>query len=145
MPEKKKERESKDFINLGIVLDKEGKVLLIKRKVEETRNDARLTWAFPGGRQKIHEDRRTCVVREVLKETGYEVNYLREISLRFHPQFPVIVVYSLCQLANPEAAPQPVEEYWEVDEVKWVWPSEIKNFITSNLDPKVAEELGIQS
>ena len=48
----------------------------------------------------------------------------------------------LCRLleTKPVAAPS---EPWEVAEVKWVKPEQIKELITSSLDPNVAQELKI--
>ena len=138
-----KEKESKTFINLGVVLNPKGEVLLIKRKSpEQGAKGAVLTWAFPGGKQKYEESREEGVEREVLAETGYEVNAIKEISLRYHPEFPVIIVYHLCKTEDfkPKAKPS---EPWEVEEIRWVKPEEIRQLITSNLDKNVAKELKI--
>jgi len=138
-----KNTESKSFINLGIVLNSQEEVLLIKRKkLEEGEKGAVLKWAFPGGKQKFEESRKECVEREVLAETGYKVSAIKEISLRVHPEFPVIVVYHLCQLVESEPISDS-KEPWEVAEIRWIKPGEIRELITSDLDKKVAEELKI--
>ncbi len=137
-----KEKESKTFINLGVVLNSRGEVLLIKRKKpEKGEKGAVLTWAFPGGKQKYEESRKQGVEREVLAETGYKVKALKEISLRYHPEFPVVVVYHLCRTENSK--PGKTSEPWEIEEIRWVKPQEIRSLITSNLDEKVAKELKI--
>ena len=47
--------EEKDFINLGVVVDKD-KALMIRRKKKEIgKNGAVLEWAFPGGKQILKE------------------------------------------------------------------------------------------
>lgn len=141
--DEKQNDEKKDFINLGIVLNNKGEVLLIRRVKKETGSDgAHLNWAFPGGKQKFAESRKGGVEREVQAETGYKVSSTKEISLRFHPQFPVIVVYHLCKLLSEKPTNAP-EQPWEVEEVKWVRPEELKNYFTTDLDPHVAKELGI--
>jgi len=138
-----KEKESKTFINLGVVLNPKGEVLLIKRKKpEQGVKGAVLTWAFPGGKQKYEESRKEGVEREILAETGYEVKAIKEISLRYHPEFPVVIVYHLCKTEN-STKPGETKEPWEIAEIRWVKPQEIKNLITSNLDKKVAKELKI--
>jgi 8-oxo-dGTP diphosphatase len=140
MPEEIK--ESQNFINLGIVLNKKGEVLMIRRrKKEEGRDKSVLEWAFPGGKQRYGESREECVRREILDETGYDVLSDREISMRIHPQFMVTVVYHLCRLNSPEPVAEPKEAH-EVAEVRWVKPEEIRNLITTDLDPKVAKTLG---
>jgi len=137
-----KEKESKTFINLGIVLNPKGEVLLIKRKKpEKGEKGAVLSWAFPGGKQKYEESREQCVEREVLAETGYKAKAIKEISLRYHPEFPVIVVYHLCRAENSKKAK--TSEPWEIEEIRWVKPQEIRKLITSSLDEKVAKELKI--
>jgi len=138
-----KPKESKTFINLGVVLNSKGEVLLIRRKKKEKgSNGAVLSWAFPGGKQRLGESRKECVEREVQDETGYKIKAEKEISLRFHPEFPVIVVYHLCKLQSPQPIGK-TKEPWEVEEIRWVKPGDIRKLITSNLDPKVAEELKI--
>jgi len=137
-----REKESQTFINLGIVLNPKGEVLLIKRKKpEKGAKGAVLTWAFPGGKQKYKESRKEGVEREVLAETGYEVKAIKEISLRYHPEFPVVIVYHLCRAENSK--PAKTSEPWEVEEICWVKPEKIRELITSNLDEKVAKELKI--
>ena len=91
--------EAKDFINLGIVLNGKEEVLMIRRRKKEAGSDgAILEWAFPGGKQRYKESREKCVKREVLDETGYDVEAKRQISLRMHPEIPVFIVYHLCKL-----------------------------------------------
>jgi len=138
-----KEKESKTFINLGVVLNPNGEVLLIKRKKpEKGAKGAVLTWAFPGGKQKYEESRKEGVEREVLAETGYEVNAIKEISLRYHPEFPVVIVYHLCKTEDSKQKAKPSEP-WEVEEIRWVEPEEIRHLITSSLDKNVAKDLKI--
>mgnify|MGYP000008677480 CR=1 FL=1 len=136
-------KEAKDFINLGIVLNGKGEVLMIRRvKEEKGKEDAVLTWAFPGGKQRFDETREKCVEKEILEETGYDVRSIKQISLRVHPQFLVMIVYHLCKLNSPKPVAKPREPH-EVAEIRWVKPKEIKNLITTDLDPNVAKELGI--
>jgi len=138
------ENESQSFINLGVVVNDKNEVLIVKRVKEEKSNDglAVLSWAFPGGKQRFDETRKQGVEREVLAETGYEVCSIKEINLRSHPQFPVVIVYHLCHLVqkNPQQEPS---EPWEIQEIKWVKIGELKNYFTTDLDKKVAAELGL--
>lgn len=137
--------ESKNFINLGVVRNEKGEILMIRRREKEEGSDNNksiLEWAFPGGKQQYSESRTECVRREILDETGYDVISDREISMRIHPQFMVTVVYHLCHLNSPEAIAEPKEAH-EVAEIKWVKPEEIKNLITTNLDSSVAKTLGV--
>ena len=136
--------EIEDFLNLGVVINDQEEVLLIRRVEREVGKDGSvLTWAFPGGKQRLNESRSECVRREILAETGYDVYSIKEISLRSHPQFPVFIVYHLCKLASPKPIAKPSEPH-EIAEIKWVKLEEIKNFITTDLDLKVSKELGLR-
>lgn len=135
--------ESKTFINLGIVLNKKGEVLMIRRAKKETGKDGSiLMWAFPAGKQRYNETRKDCVKREILDETGYEINPLREISMRVHPQFHILIVYHLCELVSEKPVAKPSEPH-EVAEIRWVKTKDIKKLITTDLDPKVSKVLGL--
>ena len=137
-----KNEESEDFINLGIVVNDKGEVLLIRRVKKEVGNDGSvLTWAFPGGKQRLNESRLDCVKREILAETGYDIYSFKEISLKHHPQFPVFIVYHSCKLSKLKPIAKPKEPH-EIAEIKWVKKEEIRNLITTNLDSKVSREMG---
>jgi len=145
--------EKHNFINLGIVLNERGEVLMVKRRIpEKGRNNQVLLWAFPGGKQEIDkqtslpkESRNECVQREVLLETGYSIVSQKEINLKIHPDIPnVVIVYHLCKLLNPQAISKP-QEPDEIEEIRWIKPQDIRSLITTTLDEKVAKELGVNS
>lgn len=132
--------ESQKFINLGIVKNGVGEILMIKRARNEVGTDGQaLVWAFPGGKQRLNESRADGVVREVLAETGYEVKVVKELALRHHPNFPVVVAYHLCALNTPEPVAAPSEPD-EIAEVRWVPVAELKA-MHLDLDPDVAKVL----
>ena len=135
--------ETKDFINLGVVVNKKNEVLMIRRVEKETgKEGAILEWAFPGGKQKFGESRSECVRREVLDETGYDVEPIKEISLRIHPQFLICIVYHFCRPVSEKPVAKPKEPH-EIAEIKWIKKEEIKNLITTDLDEKVSRQLGL--
>jgi len=137
-------KEAKDFINLGVVVNDKDEVLMIRRvKKEPGKEGSVLEWAFPGGKQILNESRKECAEREVLDETGYDIESIREISLRIHPQILVFIVYHLCRLKSDKPVAKPKEPH-EIAEIKWIKKQEIKNLITTNLDEKVTQELGLE-
>ncbi|MCP6719373.1 MAG: NUDIX hydrolase [Patescibacteria group bacterium] len=141
--QKNEKKEVESFLNLGIVTNDNGEVLLIRRVQREKGIDGSvLTWAFPGGKQRLNESRNECVIREILDETGYKVESIKIISLGFHPQFPVFIVYHLCRLVSPKPVAEPKEPH-EIAEIKWVKIREIKKLFTTNLNPEVSHELGL--
>jgi len=136
-------QEAQDFINLAVVVNDKDEVLMIRRKIKETgKAGAVLEWAFPGGKQKYAESRKECVERETLDETGYSIEWVKEISMRLHPEVMVFIVYHLCRLKSQKPVAKPKEPH-EIAEIKWVKRQDIKNLITTNLDEKVAQELKI--
>lgn len=133
--------ETTKFINLGVVVNGEGKILVIRRVKEEGgAGGAVLRWAFPGGKQRLTESRNDCVKREILAETGYDVKPIKQISLRLHPQIPMYIAYHLCRLNSETPVDKPKEAH-EVAEIKWVTPKEIEKLVTTDLDPDVKREL----
>jgi mutator protein MutT len=135
--------EAEDFINAGVVINKNREVLLVRRVKEEKGKDGSiLTWAFPAGKQRFKETREECVKRELLAETGYDVISSKQISLRLHPQFSVMIVYHLCHLISEEPIAKPNEPH-EIAEIRWVKLEEIRELITTDIDPSVAKELKI--
>jgi len=135
--------EAKRFINLGIVINSKDEVLMVRRaKLEKGKDNSILKWAFPGGKQRFNESREECVRREVLAETGYGVELIKQITLWFHPQISVMIVYHLCKLSSLEPIAEPKEPQ-EIAEIRWVKPKKIKDLITTKLNPKVAKILGI--
>lgn len=136
--------EVEDLINLGVVVNNRGKVLLMKwLGHKEGRDKAVLTWGFPDGTQRLNESRNECVARGVLERTGYRVKSIKEISSRFHPQFPVFIVYHLCKLILPKPIAKPKKGY-EIAEIKWVRPEEISKLFTTDFNLEVRRELGLK-
>ncbi len=132
-----------NFVVVGIVLNKKGEVLIIKRKKPEiTETGKEFIWAFPGGKIEPNETREERVVKEILVETGYKVKPLRQIHLRIHPDSFVMIAYFLCELEQDEPV-QEIEEVDEIEEVRWVKPEELKNYFTTDIDPEVKKILNI--
>jgi 8-oxo-dGTP pyrophosphatase MutT (NUDIX family) len=131
------------LVVLGIVKNKKGEVLIIKRKnLEKGDYNTYLSWVFPGGKQIKDENREETIEREILEETGYSVKAIEQIDLWIHPEFRKIICYFLCELLEENQIQKPKEEE-EIEEIKWVKPEELKNYFTSKLNPKVAKLLGI--
>ena len=127
---------------LSIIKNASGKVLMIKRNVTEKYLDnTELTWVFPGGKIIDGETAEEAVVRETKQETGYNVNVLHKISERIHPSSKTKLTYFACELTNLKV--KPIRDIHEVDKVKWLEPSEIRDFITTDLDSGVAIYLGL--
>jgi mutator protein MutT len=57
------------YVGVGAVIVQGGKVLLVKRKYEPLAGQ----WSLPGGAVEVGETLESCLVREMLEETGLEV------------------------------------------------------------------------
>jgi ADP-ribose pyrophosphatase len=57
---------AKPIVGVGTIVQKDGKILLVKRGVEPSLG----LWAIPGGTLKLGESMRECAERELLEETG---------------------------------------------------------------------------
>lgn len=136
--------EVEDFLNLGVVINNQGEILMVKRAEKERgKGGVILTWVFPGGKQRFNESRAECVARGVLTETGYKIKSIKEISSRFHPQFPVFIIYHFCNLVSSKPLLKPTQPN-EIAEIRWVKPKEIHKLITTDLDSKVAKYIGLK-
>ena len=60
-------------VGIGVVIIKEGKVLMGKRK--NAHGDG--TWSFPGGHLELNESWEDCSERETLEETGVKIKNIR--------------------------------------------------------------------
>ncbi|MFH1970948.1 MAG: NUDIX hydrolase [Patescibacteria group bacterium] len=141
MPKPDKNTENLPVIVLGIVKNSNNEVLIIQRTKDEKSTQLSLSWAFPGGEVESGEIKEQTVERELLEETGFQVTAISTISERKHPQFPVYVYYLECKLVSE--TPERKNRDDEVEKIKWVKPSQLSNFFTTNLDSKVASYLHI--
>ena len=129
-------------IVLGIMKNSQDRVLLIGRvHKEKTSTGEVLSWAFPGGNIHIGENDQQALSREMKEETGYEVSVGELISERDFPGLSVHIKYYKCDPIRVKTTI--IEETHEIERVKWIDVKDIRKFITSSLDPKVAEYLGI--
>lgn len=65
--------KNRPLIGVGVIVKKDGKVLLGKRK--NAHGDG--TWALPGGHLEFNETIEACAEREVFEETGLYINNVR--------------------------------------------------------------------
>ncbi|PIS22464.1 hypothetical protein COT50_01800 [candidate division WWE3 bacterium CG08_land_8_20_14_0_20_41_10] len=134
--------KSRKQVVLGIMKNTQGKVLIISRVHPEKTSDGQtLSWAFPGGTIHVGETDFQALAREMKEETGYEVKVGEQISERDFPGLTAHLKYFKCDLVKVKTTI--VEETHEIDRIKWVEPAVLSKFFTTDLDPKVAQYLGI--
>lgn len=98
------------LVVLGIVLDSNNRVLLIRRSQQDR-------WIFPGGQSEPGESQEETVVREVIEETGVECQPLALIGRRTHPDSNRAMVYWRCK---PLSESIKVRDIVEIAEARWV-------------------------
>lgn len=69
--------ETKPRVGIGVLLLKDGKILLGKRKGSHGEGE----WCFPGGHLEYGEYFEECARREVLEETGLDIQNVRFLFL----------------------------------------------------------------
>jgi phosphoribosylformylglycinamidine cyclo-ligase len=88
----------------GLVVDAQGRVLLVRRRLAPHSGD----WALPGGYQDADEEPTATAVREIREETGLSVEPLELFDVVFVPggeRRPAnLTVYLCCVLAGTLAA-----------------------------------------
>ena len=70
------ERSTQPSIGVGVLVWREGKLLLGKR----LNKDNTFCWQFPGGHLESGESVSACAQREVLEETGLKITLLRHLG-----------------------------------------------------------------
>lgn len=111
----------------AIVFDAAGRVLLVKRG----REPARGKWSVPGGRVEAGETVREACRREVLEETGLEVElgdlacWLERITPGFH-----YVILDFVAWPVPGAPTEP-RAGSDADEARWYAPHELAGLDTT--------------
>lgn len=117
------------------IVKHEDKLLLVHRKGK----DANLSWAFPGGTVEENETVEQVAVRELKEETNLDGKFECIIGDRIHP-------YSKKHMAYVAMTPTTFEMKLgddDLDDLKWVEISQLRDYIGNNIYDKVAEYLSI--
>ena len=136
--------EPKVGAGIGIIIIKDGKVLLGRRTEDRSKGTSELhgegTWTLPGGKLHFHESFEAAAAREIFEETGIRTNTFDIISITndMVPDKHFVTIGLLCR--GFEGEPR-VMEPEEITEWRWFdfdelpkpifFPSEklIKNYL----------------
>lgn len=115
---------------LGIVFNPETKKILIGRR-ENDPYIKDLSWSFPGGRPEYDNDLEHYLKHEVKIKTGVDIEVEKIIFAKTYPENRhFLSIYYLCRPTG--GLEQPGEKYREI---KWVKPTEVKDYFTTSLHP----------
>jgi 8-oxo-dGTP diphosphatase len=112
----------------GVVVDEEGRVLLVHRPEYDD-------WSLPKGKLDKGESFEEAALREVEEETGVRCELVRSLpDVRYSVRGkPKVVRYWLMRVVSDSG----FEPNSEVDEVRWVSPEEAVEVLTYDRDKGV--------
>lgn len=91
MTKKIGDKDQQTLVSIGVMIQKDGKVLVGKRKGSNGAGE----WGFPGGHLEYNEDPEQGSIREVMEETGMKIKNIQfELVAnvkRFHPKHYVYI------------------------------------------------------
>lgn len=115
------------IVGVGAVIIADGKVVLIKRKYEPLAGQ----WSLPGGRLELGETLEAGLAREMLEETGLEIDVGPVIEVfdrilldeQRHVRFHYVLIDYLCRPLGGT-----LKAGSDVDEAIWVDPADLKTY-----------------
>jgi len=120
----KRDYPERPIIGVGAVIIREDRVLLVRRATEPLKGE----WSVPGGVLELGEKLRDGIRREVLEETGLEVEPGEVLDVfdsifrdeQGRTQYHYVLIDYLCRLLLGEA-----KAGSDVSEVRWVQEVEL--------------------
>ncbi len=116
------------------IIQKNGKILITQRKRNQT---FPLRWELPGGRIEPRESRESCLKREIKEEVGVCITAPRlYCTRRFRIKKNTLqIYYYLCRIMRGKP------RRLEVNRLRWIAPSQHKNYNFLSPDRSVLERL----
>ncbi|MBC7943346.1 NUDIX hydrolase [Candidatus Saccharibacteria bacterium] len=123
---------------LGIIYNPNTKMILIGRRVNDP-NLKDLSWVFPGGRPDYKNDLEFNVAHEIKENTGLDVGVKNIVFSKTYPEKrEFLSIYYYCELESIDAKEQPIGN---LKEFKWIKPTDVTEYFTTSIHPKVLEYL----
>jgi len=121
---------------LGIIYNpKTGNILIGKR--EHDPYITNLSWCFPGGRPAYGQDLEFYLKKEVKSKTNLEVEVKNIIFAKTYPENrKFLSIYYYCE--GVKGSEKVGKKFIEL---KWIKPTEVKNYFTSSIHPEILKFL----
>ncbi|MFW9806631.1 MAG: NUDIX domain-containing protein [Candidatus Thorarchaeota archaeon] len=104
------------YVGMGAAIEKDGKFLVLKRS--DSKDFAPNSWEIVTGRIEEDESPEDGIIREVLEETGLEVEIVMPIDTGFFyrggKEFPMVFITYWCRYKDGD-----VKLSWEHSEFNW--------------------------
>ena len=111
--------DKKPKVGVGVIVIKDNKVLLGKRKGSHGEG----SWCFPGGHLEFNESLENCAKREVLEETGIKIKNIRFETITndiFKEEGThYITIFMLCEYDSGESKVMEPEKCEKWDWFEW--------------------------
>ena len=121
---------------LGLVYNPKTKQILIGRR-ENDPYFKELTWCFPGGRPAYANDLELYLKEKIKVMTGVDIEVKKNVFAKTYPEKrEFLSVYYFCELSGGQE-----KSGDKFVEVKWVKPSEVKEYFTTSLHPNLFDYL----
>jgi ADP-ribose pyrophosphatase YjhB (NUDIX family) len=123
---------------LAIIYDSKTKMILIGKRVNDP-NLKELSWVFPGGRPNYKDDMEPNLAYEIRENTGLDINVKKIVYTKTYPEIrEFLSIYYLCE----KTTDSPIEQaQGNLKELKWIKPSEVTDYFTTSIHPKILEYL----
>lgn len=121
---------------LGVVYDSQTKKILIGKR-ENDPYIKELSWVFPGGRPTYNGELEDNLKEIIKNKTGLDMDVKEVVFAKTYPEkHEFLSIYFLCAPSGQE-----VKASDDYSELKWVKPTEVQNYFTTSLHPKLLEYL----
>src|SRR5688500_16035169 len=107
--------EQRPVVGIGVLIFKDGKVLMGKRKNAHGEGQ----YAPPGGHMELLESFEGCAKREVLEETGLEIENVRFLSIYNQKEFAPKHVINIGLLADWKSGEPKLMEPEKCESWEW--------------------------
>lgn len=96
-----------------------------------------MSWSFPGGRPAYEKDIEDYLKIEIKKKTNLEVDIKKLIFAKTYPEKrEFLSIYYLC-----EAVPGNEKAGEKFTEILWVKPTDVQDYFTTSLHPRLLKYL----